>query len=288
MRQYQIFLNRMKFILGKKVEMTQKYDEHGQVVPVTKIFAGPNIITQVKNSNKDKYQAVQVGFGARRKMPKPQVGHTKKLGNFLYFREFNLKNDADAEKTKAVKVGDTITVNTFAKGDVVQVTGVSKGKGFQGVVKRWGFHGSPASHGHKDQLRMPGSIGASSDPSRVFKGKKMPGRMGAAQVTVKNLEIIDIDPEHDYLFIKGAVPGARNGLVLISGNGTLSIGIKEDQSQEMPAESKKDESQVTTRPEESANSSAKESTPEDKKENTDVKVEAKPEEKKNDTEEDKK
>lgn len=228
----------MKFILGKKVAMTQKYDEHGNVIPVTKVFAGPNVVTQVKTSKLDKYQAVQVGFGSRRKMAKPQSGHAGKLGNFLYFREFNLKNDAEADKTLSVKVGDTITVNTFAKGDIVHVTGTSKGKGFQGVVKRWGFHGSPATHGHKDQLRMPGSIGASSSPSKVFKGKKMPGRMGDTQVTVKNLEVIDVDTEHNYLFIKGSVPGARNGLVMISGDGSLIVGVKEEKQDKIKTEDK--------------------------------------------------
>jgi len=154
----------MKFILGKKLEMSQIFKDDGTVVPVTKVKAGPCQVTQVRNKDKDGYIAFQVGFGEKKKLNKPESGHLKKLGNYRYLIEF--REDEKAE----LKKGDKITTAVFEIGDKVKVTGVSKGKGFQGVVRRHGFHGSPASHGHKDQLRMPGSIGA-TDPARVFPGK---------------------------------------------------------------------------------------------------------------------
>ncbi len=204
----------MKFILGKKEEMTQKFREDGTVVPVTVVKAGPCVITQVKIKEKDGYSAVQLGYGFKKKLNKPLSGHLKDLENFEYLREFKLDEGQELEK------GDKIGVSIFEPGEKVQVTGISKGKGFQGVVRRHGFHGSPASHGHKDQLRMPGSIGATG-PARVFKGTKMAGRMGGDGVTVKNLEVVEIDKENNQLFIKGALPGARNGLILIRASGDI-------------------------------------------------------------------
>lgn len=180
----------MKFILGKKIEMTRVFQEDGTAVPVTKISAGPCKVTQVKTDEKDKYSAVQVSFENKK-------------------REYRL------EKPE-LKVGDQIDVTAFEKGDIVKVTGTSKGRGFQGVVKRHGFHGSLASHGHKDQLRMPGSIGATG-PARVFKGMRMPGQMGNKQSSTINLEIIEVNKEKNELYVKGAVPGARNSLVIIYG-----------------------------------------------------------------------
>ncbi len=201
----------MKVILGKKLNMTQKFADDGRVIPVTAILAGPCTVTQVKTAETDGYQAVQVGFGNKKKISKPLAGHLKDLENFAFIREFRLKNQDATE----LKRGDKISVTDFNQGDVVQVTGTSKGKGFQGVVRRHGFHGSPASHGHKDQLRMSGSIGAGG-VQHVFKGMRMGGHMGDDQITVKNLEVVDIDPTQNILYIKGAVPGARNGLVEIS------------------------------------------------------------------------
>ncbi len=201
----------MKVILAKKLNMTQKFAEDGRVTPVTAVLAGPCLVTQVKDKEKEGYQAIQIGFNNKKKINKPLSGHLKDLENFAYLKEFRVKRD---DQLGEAKRGDKISVADFNKGEIVQVTGVSKGKGFQGVVRRHGFHGSPASHGHKDQLRMPGSIGATG-PAKVFKGQKMPGQMGSEQTTVKNLEIIDIDKEKNLLFIKGAVPGARNGLLLI-------------------------------------------------------------------------
>jgi large subunit ribosomal protein L3 len=201
----------MKLILAKKLKMTQKFDEDGQVIPVTMVQAGPCVVTQIKNLEKDGYEAIQLGFGLAKKMKKPQVGHTKDLEKLAIFREFSVKKGDQIGETKR---GDKITVADFNKGDIVQVIGEAKGKGFQGVVKRHHFHGHPKTHGHKDQLRMPGSIG-DTDPGRVKKGKKMAGHMGTQQVTVKNLPVVDIDQANNLLYIKGALPGAINSLLEI-------------------------------------------------------------------------
>ncbi|OGY44383.1 MAG: 50S ribosomal protein L3 [Candidatus Buchananbacteria bacterium RIFCSPHIGHO2_02_FULL_40_13] len=208
----------MKFILGKKLAMTQIFGANGQAVPVTAVLAEPNIVAQVKTADKDKYSAVQVGFGAGKNLNKPQAGHLKGLDHLKIVREFRI-SPAEAVKLKR---GDRITVDVFKKDDKVKVVGTSKGRGYQGVVKRHGFHGSPASHGHKDQLRKSGSIGA-TDPARVFKGMRMAGRMGHDQISVLGLAIVDIDQEKNILYIKGAVPGARNGLLLISAPGEMKI-----------------------------------------------------------------
>ena len=199
----------MKFILGTKIGMSQVFDEKGKVIPVTLVKAGPCTVTQVKAEDKDKYQAVQIGFGKRKKMNKPQRGHLKDLDSFRYLREFRL------ETSPELKRGDKITVESFAEGDKVSVVGMSKGKGFQGVVKRHNFSGGPASHGHRHVLRRPGSIGAGY-PQHVRKGMKMAGRMGRDQVTIKQTPIVKIDKEANVLAIKGPVPGTNKGLVAIS------------------------------------------------------------------------
>lgn len=208
----------MKFILGKKIGMTQVFLQNGLVVPVTKVQAGPCQIVEVHEDAKNGVKAVQVGFGETKetRIAKPQVGHLKDLDKVKNLRNFNIENSA------SVKRGDTITVDTFVVGDKVQVVGESKGKGFAGVVKRHHFRGGPASHGHKDNLRMPGSIGAGG-VQRVFKGMRMGGRMGGDRVTVKNLEIIEVHPEQGEIYIKGAVPGGRNALLLISAEGELKL-----------------------------------------------------------------
>jgi large subunit ribosomal protein L3 len=208
----------MKFIIGKKLGMTQIAKDDGRVVPVTQILAGPVVVTQVREEKKDGYTAVQVGYGAKKKVNKPETGHLGQLGPFRVLKEFRVSE----KETEKMKPGVEISCNIFEEGDDVSVSGLSKGKGFQGVVKRWGFHGSPASHGHKDQLRMPGSIGATG-PAHVFKGQKMPGRMGGGQITVTNLEIVSIDPENNYLFVKGAVPGKTGNLLWISGKGEIDL-----------------------------------------------------------------
>jgi large subunit ribosomal protein L3 len=212
----------MKFILGKKIEMTQKFLPDGEVVPVTAVAAGPCFVTTIKNIDKDHYKAVAVGYGTKRKLNKPQSGQLKNLGNFRNISEFRL---ADDDKS-SYEAGQKITASVFTKGDVVDVIGVSKGKGFQGVVKRHGFHGANRTHGTKDQERHSGSVGPKG-PAHTFKGTRMGGRMGGDQVTVKNLEIIDIDDKNNILFVKGAVPGARNGLLKIIAEGEMKLAKEE-------------------------------------------------------------
>ncbi len=203
-----------KFILGKKIAMSQVFKDN-RVIPVTKIKAGPCLVIQVKEEKKDGYQAVQIGFGSKKKINKPLQGHLKKAqalkDNNRYLREFLISADSELKK------GDKIKADVFKPGDKVKVSSISKGKGFQGVVKRHGFHGSPASHGHKDQLRMPGSAGATG-PARVFKNKKMPGRMGGKRITISNLEIVEVDPQNNIILVKGAVPGAINSFLEIKEN----------------------------------------------------------------------
>jgi large subunit ribosomal protein L3 len=198
----------MKFILAKKIRMSQVFDKTGKVIPVTLVQAGPCVVTQVKTPEKDSYTAVQVGFGKKRLLTKPLEGHLKDLENFRYLREFRI------EKTEEIKRGDKITADIFKAGDVVAITGVSKGKGFQGVVKRHKFKGGPASHGHRHVLRRPGSIG-SRYPQHVRKGVRMAGRMGADKITIKNSPVIAVDVAQNIIAIKGPVPGTKNSLLVI-------------------------------------------------------------------------
>ena len=174
---------------------------------------------------------MQIGFDKKRVINKPLAGHLKDLSNFRYLREFRVDDDAGFVR------GKVFDVTSFQAGDNLKVTAVSKGKGFQGVVKRHGFHGSPASHGHKDQLRMPGSIGA-TEPARVFKGTRMGGHMGVDTIAVKNLELIEVDAEKGLLYIKGAVPGHRNSLVNIVADGELTFVEPKKVEQEKPKEEK--------------------------------------------------
>ena len=188
--------------------MTQVFREDGSVVPVTLVKAGPCTIASVRANPAGK-KAATIGFGTKKSVAKPQREDWKDLGSFAHAREFEVSDDTTLER------GNILDVTVFAEGDMVNVVGTSKGRGFQGVVKRHGFHGSPATHGHKDQLRMPGSIGAGG-PQRTFKGIRMGGHMGQQQVTVKNLEIVKIDLANHTLAIKGAIPGARGSLITIS------------------------------------------------------------------------
>lgn len=185
--------------------MSQVFDEKGMVVPVTLIEAGPCAILQVKTEKTDGYESVQMGFEKKTK----NVKKTDKGKEYKHLREFRVE-------AKDYKVGDKIDVSTFKEGDIVKIAGVSKGKGFQGAVKRWGFHGKNASHGTKHEERTLGSVG-SAYPQRVLKGKKMPGRMGAERVTVKNLKIVKVDPKKNLLFVKGAIPGRRGTLLEVRG-----------------------------------------------------------------------
>jgi len=216
--------------------MTQVW-QGDNVFAVTPVLAGPCQITQIKKQANDGYEAVQVAFGTRKakNINKPQIGHLKALDlKPAHLREFRVKEAIN------LKIGDTITVETFASGDKINVVGVSKGKGFQGVVKRHGFHGFRKTHGNKDQERMPGSIGAKG-PAHVFKGKKMAGRMGGDRVTVSNLEVVEIDLEKNLIYIKGAIPGAINSLILIKGEGELKVTSKKEVAEEAKPEEVKTE-----------------------------------------------
>jgi len=196
-------------IIGRKLGMTQVFRDNGKAEAVTVVAAGPCTVVQVKTVAKEGYNAAQLGFGEAKKLKSPQKGHLKETGNYRYLREFRLAD------TKDVKVGDSVGVSLFESGDLVDITGVSKGKGFAGVVKRYNFAGGPKTHGQSDRHRAGGSIGAGSSPGRVFKGTRMPGHMGNDRVTVRKLEVIQTDSERNMLLVKGAVPGARNGLLLI-------------------------------------------------------------------------
>lgn len=219
-----LFFILMKFIVGKKVAMTQVWKGE-TVVPVTRIDAGPCTILQQKSVETDGYRAVQLGYGTRRAslITKPLRGHFKKLGDFRTVREFRLP---EAGAGTELKTGDTITVRTFVPGDKLTLVGISKGKGFQGVVKRHGFHGQDATHGNKDQLRASGSVGAGG-VQHVFKGMRMGGRMGGDRVTLHDVEVVSVDEATNSLCVKGAVPGARNGLVLLWSEGELVLGASE-------------------------------------------------------------
>ena len=196
-------------IIGKKLGMTQIFRDNGKVEAVTAIEAGPCIVTQVKTVAKEGYNAAQLGFGAVKRLNSPQQGHLKGLGPFRYLREFRV------DDIEAMEVGQKVDISLFKSGDLVDITGVSKGKGFAGVVKRHHFAGGPKTHGQSDRHRAPGSIGATTSPGRVFKGMRMAGHMGNSQVTVQQLEVFEADPARNLLLVRGAVPGARNGLLLI-------------------------------------------------------------------------
>jgi len=199
-----------KFILGRKLDMTQVYNEDGAVIPVTVVEILPNIVTQVKTKEKDGYEAVQVGTGVKKKLNKAQRGHYKDLGSFKFVKEFRTLTMNDQE----LKVGDTLDLASFAPGDKVKVTGFSKGKGFAGGMKRHGFHGMPMGHGHKHVTRHIGSIGQRF-PQHTLKGKKMAGRMGSDQVTVRGVKIVHVDLENGLLALSGSVPGNKGGLLQI-------------------------------------------------------------------------
>ena len=196
-------------IIGRKMGMTQIFKGDGTAHAVTAIEAGPCVVTQIKTAKNDGYDAVQLGFGYSKRLNSPQKGHLKKLGSFKHLREFQ------ADDIESIQVGQRFDVSLFKEGDLVDVTGTSKGKGFAGVVKRHHFAGGPKTHGQSDRHRAPGSIGATTTPGRVFKGLRMAGHMGDERVTVRKLEVVKADPERNLLLVKGAVPGAKNGLLLI-------------------------------------------------------------------------
>jgi len=200
-------------LIGKKLGMTQVFDENGRVVPVTVIESEPNAVIQVKTKQKDGYTAVQLGYGEakEKQMTRPVAGHFKKVNQKIkkVLREFRIKEGEN------FTVGQEIKVDLFKQGDYVDITGVSIGKGFQGGVKRWHWSGGPGAHGSTHH-RAPGSIGSSSDPSRVFKGHHLPGRMGGDVVTVQSLKVVKVDLEKNAILVKGAVPGSDNGILIIN------------------------------------------------------------------------
>jgi large subunit ribosomal protein L3 len=196
-------------IIGKKLGMTQVFRENGRMEAVTAIEAGPCIALQVKTRAKDGYSAVQLGFGEVKRVNSAERGHAKGLGQFKYLREFRIGDE------EAIETGQKVDVSLFKAGDRVDVTGVSKGKGFAGVVKRHHFAGGPKTHGQSDRHRHPGSIGATTSPGRVLKGMRMAGHMGNKRETVLHLEVVEADPARNLLLVKGAVPGGSNGLLLI-------------------------------------------------------------------------
>ena len=202
-----------KAIIGKKIGMTQIFDAAGKVIPVTVIEAGPCPVVQKKTVEIDGYEAVQVGFGEKKekRSNKPELGHFKKSGVSVrkVLKEFRL------DDISALNLGDEIKCDVFAEGDRVDVTGTSKGKGYAGVIKRWGTHRLKETHGTGPVHRHPGSMGACSTPSRVMKGKKLPGHMGAERVTVLNLDVVKVDAERNLILVRGAVPGPKGGIVTI-------------------------------------------------------------------------
>ena len=201
-----------KAIIGKKVGMTQVFDENGTVIPVTVIEAGPCVVAQVKTSEKDGYEAVQLGFGdvKENKLNKPEKGHFAKANVTAkkHLREFRL------DSIEGIKVGDEVKADVFEAGEKIDVQGTSKGKGFQGVIKRHGQHRGPMGHGSMYH-RRPGSMGSTSTPGRVFKGKKLPGHMGVQKITIQNLEIIKVDMDKNVLLVKGSVPGPKGAILKI-------------------------------------------------------------------------
>ncbi|OGO42423.1 MAG: 50S ribosomal protein L3 [Chloroflexi bacterium RBG_16_57_9] len=201
----------MKAILGKKVGMTQVFNEKGEVVPVTVIEAGPCFVTQIRTPEQDGYSAIQIGYNEvkPKRMSKAERGHLKNLPPLKHLREIRTREIQD------VQLGQKFDSGIFKTGERVDVVGVSKGRGFQGGVKRHHFKGGPKTHGQSDRLRAPGSIGSGTTPGRVLKGTRMAGHMGSKQVTVLNLEVVQVDPERNLLLVRGAVPGANNGLLFI-------------------------------------------------------------------------
>ncbi len=200
-------------IIGRKLGMTQIFRDNGETEAVSAIEAGPCAVIQVKTAAKEGYSAVQLGFGEAKRLKSPQGGHLKGLGQFRYLREFRVDDKETA------KVGDKLDVSQFKVGDMVDVTGVSKSKGYAGVVKRHGFAGGPKTHGQSDRLRHPGAIGSTTYPGRVWKGLRMSGHMGGDQITVRGLEVRGADAERNLLLVKGALPGNKKGLLLIRKSG---------------------------------------------------------------------
>lgn len=207
-------------ILGKKIGMTRLFTENGEVVPVTVIQAGPCYVTQIKDVDHDGYNAIQIGFQPAKRLSKPERGHLGDLPLLRHLREIRTDDAAQHE------VGQVVDASVFKAGELVDVTGISKGKGFAGGVKRHGFRGGPKTHGQSDRQRAVGSIGAGTTPGRVFKGTRGPGHMGSRRTTVLSLEVVRVDPARNLLAVRGSVPGARNGLLLIRNATRALTGVE--------------------------------------------------------------
>lgn len=245
-------------LIGQKIDQTQTFLENGQRIPVTEVTVTDNIVVQVKTVEKDKYNAIQVGVGTKKKPTKALIGHSKKASIETVptlVREVAWEGNDEMPKT-----GDVIAVEAvFKPGDIVKVTGTSKGKGFAGGVKRHHFKGGPKTHGQSDRHRGPGSIGQGTTPGRVYKGKRMAGHMGVETVTVTNLTIVDVDPENNKLFVLGLVPGNKKGMIIVTKTGEkkkfvklLSVKLKEDQEAKIEADKVAKEQAETAQKEEIA------------------------------------
>jgi len=240
-------------LLGQKIDQRQTFLENGKRIPVTEVSVADNVVVQVKTDATDNYTAVQLGIGAKKKPIKARVGHAKVVGVETVpalIREVAWVGDEELPKS-----GDMVTVESvFQPGDIVKVTGTSKGKGFAGGVKRYGFRGGPKTHGQSDRHRAPGSIGQGTTPGRVYKGKKMAGHMGVETVTVRNLVVVDVDPENNKLFVLGLVPGNKKGAIVITKTGEqkkfvrlLSTKLKEDEEAKKVAEKVAKEQEVVAK-----------------------------------------
>jgi large subunit ribosomal protein L3 len=237
-------------ILGTKLNMTQIYDSQGQAHPATLIQAGPCWITQIKQDKKNGYSSIQIGFGTKKRLVKPLSKHLKKAGidqPLRFLREVKLDQTQLDQESDQLKPGTQISLaDVLQAGDLVAITGTAKGKGFTGVIKRHGFHGGPRTHGQSDRQRAPGSIGAGTTPGRVHKGKKMAGRSGGHQVTIKGLLVLSTDPQTHQVIVKGAVPGHRRSLLTLTktGHDDSFPGLATDQ----PAEQEKQPQKETPKP----------------------------------------
>lgn len=216
-------------ILGEKVKMSQRFAKNGKVLPVTEIKAGPVVVVQIKTPEKDGYSAVQLAYGEKKRVKKPILGIIKKAGRSLGPK---VLAEVEVDNGEMPKIGEQFTVNQVLKpGDIVKVTGFSKGKGFTGVMKRWGFAGGPKTHGQTDRARAPGSIGQTTTIGRVFRGKKMAGRAGGRKITITNLQVLEVDSSRNFLVVSGSVPGAIHSILKIEKTGVskkpLELFIKE-------------------------------------------------------------
>lgn len=196
-------------LLGRKLGMLQRFEPNGTVTAVTVVEAGPCLVTQIKTVETDGYEAVQLGFGQAKRLNRPERGHLKGLDDLRHLREFKVDDVGE------VSLGQRVGADLFKIGDFVDVTAISKGRGFAGVVRRHGFHGGPKTHGQSDRHRAPGSIGSTTTPGRVLKGLRMAGHMGSKQVTVRGLRVVDVNPDRGVLLLNGSVPGPRTGLVTV-------------------------------------------------------------------------